>query len=66
MDEWKCVKVTASSENWTLGKIYRTDKSGRLHDDLGRARLRPHDYCSRSKHNATTFFALHIEHLTNE
>lgn len=44
MDEWKCIKINRVNQAWTLGKIYRTDREGRLVDDDGDARLSPHIY----------------------
>lgn len=63
MDEWRCVKVTRASKNWTLGRVYRTNKSGRLIDDIGKERLTPECYNERG---TSTLFEKVPTSLLNE
>ncbi len=60
--EWICVKTTPQSVGWTEGRIYKTDRYGRLIDNMGRERLSVRNY----NENKTTFFEPYPLILENE
>jgi hypothetical protein len=45
MEEWECIRnPDMLDKSFIVGRVYTTNKDGRLIDEEGRVRLRPHLY----------------------